>query len=72
MEEKPERDKISKAFAQYQGRPMLDEYCADCTKFIPTDESRHKMGRCMNVAGPISPQGWCKFFEPLEHENAES
>lgn len=73
MQEKPESEKISKASAYYQARPMLGEYCADCTKFIPQeqDEDRKLVGRCANVSGPISPQGWCQYFVPMEHANGE-
>lgn len=60
--ERPEREKISKATAYYQARPMLGEYCADCAKFIPGD-TEQTMGRCVNVAGPIAPRGWCQFFK---------
>lgn len=65
MQEKPESEKVTKATAYYQARPMLGEYCADCTKFIPGD-TEASAGRCVNVAGPISPQGWCQFFVQKE------
>lgn len=67
LREKPESEKISKASAYYQARPMLGQYCADCTKFLPGD-TEASMGKCVNVAGPIAPKGWCQYFEPLRKE----
>lgn len=69
--EKSESEKISKASAYYQARPMLGEYCADCTKFIPGD-TEASQGRCMNVAGPIAPKGWCQYFVPEKKDEADA
>jgi hypothetical protein len=49
--------KKSKADARikYQWRPRGEERCDRCTMFRAPDE-------CTEVAGVISPRGWCKIF----------
>jgi hypothetical protein len=49
--------KVSKSFARYQDRPNRGQRCADCVHFVPS-------GACSIVAGPISPNGWSRFFKP--------
>jgi hypothetical protein len=48
--------KVSKAFARYQDRPNRGQRCADCVHFLPS-------GACRVVAGPISRNGWSRYFE---------
>jgi hypothetical protein len=51
------RRKVSKSFARYQDRPNRGQRCADCRHFLPS-------GACRIVAGPISSNGWSRYFEP--------
>ena len=48
--------KATQAEAQYQDMPRGGLSCAMCSLFRPPRG-------CEVVAGDISPQGWCKFFE---------
>jgi secreted PhoX family phosphatase len=50
--------KTTKALALYQETPNRGERCAGCTHF-------EKPNGCEIVAGEISPNGWCRFHEPL-------
>jgi len=47
---------MSQAEAEYQDRPRGGLACAACTLFRPPSS-------CQVVAGDISPNGWCKFFD---------
>jgi hypothetical protein len=44
-----------KADAQYQDRPSGLEKCSFCKHF-------HSPDICDVVAGPVNPQGWCRFY----------
>jgi secreted PhoX family phosphatase len=48
----------TKALALYQETPNRGERCAGCTHF-------EKPNGCEIVAGEISPNGWCRFYERL-------
>jgi hypothetical protein len=50
------QQKMSQAEAEYQDRPKGGLFCAACTLFRPPRS-------CQVVAGDISPNGWCKFFD---------
>jgi hypothetical protein len=50
------QQKMSQAEAEYQDRPKAGLSCAACTLFRPPRF-------CQVVAGDISPNGWCKFFD---------
>jgi hypothetical protein len=50
------REKMSRAEAQYQDRPTNGLSCAACSLYRPPDG-------CVVVAGPVSPHGWCRFFD---------
>jgi hypothetical protein len=50
------QQKMSHADAEYQDRPKNGLSCAACTLFRPP-------AACAVVAGPISPHGWCRFFD---------
>jgi hypothetical protein len=50
------REKMSPAEAQYQDQPKSGLSCAACALFRPP-------GSCVVVAGAISPNGWCRFFD---------
>lgn len=51
------QQKMSKEAVQYQDSPNGDEKCADCRFFI-------EGGSCQLVEGEISPNGWCRLFQP--------
>jgi hypothetical protein len=53
---------IPKQEAEYRDTPRHREMCDECRFWImgPTAQSD---GTCQIVAGPISPHGWCRFFE---------
>lgn len=48
--------KVSQAAALYQDRPKGGLSCAACALFRPP-------AACAVVVGPISPNGWCRFFD---------
>lgn len=52
----PTRLKVSNAKASYQDRPKNGFSCAACALFRPP-------AACAVVAGMISPNGWCCFFD---------
>jgi hypothetical protein len=47
---------MSQAEAEYQDQPKNGFGCAACTLF-------RSPRSCRVVAGDISPNGWCKFFD---------
>lgn len=47
--------KVSKPSVAYQDQPDGNRRCALCAHFVAP-------GSCRIVAGPISPQGWCRLF----------
>ena len=47
--------KASKQEANYQNMPRNGQQCAGCSHFIPPDG-------CGRVEGPVSPNGWCRFW----------
>jgi hypothetical protein len=49
------QQKMSRAEAFYQDRPRNGLSCAACALFRPP-------AACAVVAGAISPNGWCRFF----------
>ena len=50
-----EAAKATQAQANYQGTPKGGQHCELCRYF-------QKPNSCQLVAGTISPNGWCKFF----------
>ena len=49
--------KMPKQTAQYQDSPNGDQKCQGCRFFIES-------GSCRLVEGEISPNGWCRLFQP--------
>jgi hypothetical protein len=47
--------RVSKAEAAYQDMPREGQACAGCRYF-------HAPDVCDRVEGPVSPQGWCRFW----------
>ena len=52
---------VTQANAKYQNQPKGPSHCAICNYFIP-GASPTANGTCKQVAGVISPNGWCQFF----------
>lgn len=48
--------KVSKPEAEYRPFPKGTQWCSRCSMFEPPKG-------CSTVAGDISPDGWCKYFE---------
>jgi hypothetical protein len=55
----PAAIKISKTAVAYQDHPQDDKSCGKCRQFQAPDG-------CKIVDGPISPQGFCRIFTPLQ------
>ena len=51
------QQKMSKQAARYQDSPKGDQKCEGCRFFI-------EGGSCQLVEGEISPNGWCRLFQP--------
>lgn len=49
------RRPIPKEVAHYQYQPNGAQHCGVCAHFRPP-------GSCEIVEGPISPDGWCRYF----------
>jgi hypothetical protein len=49
--------KMAKQTAQYQDAPNGDQKCEGCRFFIGG-------GTCRLVEGEISPNGWCRLYQP--------
>lgn len=46
-----------KSVARYQSSPNQGRRCGGCSHFL-------RPNACEIVAGEISPDGWCRFYEP--------
>jgi hypothetical protein len=53
----PAAPKLSRQVVAYQDHPDGDKRCNKCAQFQPPNA-------CKIVEGPISPDGYCKFFVP--------
>lgn len=51
-----EEKKVSKEEAKYQDKPKNGQRCSNCTMW-------RSPNKCTAVAGNISPNGWCAWFE---------
>jgi hypothetical protein len=49
--------KVPKAQAAYQDFPRGAQRCAVCVHFVPPND-------CRVVQGPVSPNGWSRYFVP--------
>jgi hypothetical protein len=54
-----------KSVAMYRDSPNQGRRCAGCTHFLEPN-------RCEIVEGEISPNGWCRFHEPIDASMQES
>jgi hypothetical protein len=52
---------ITQANAKYQNQPKGAAHCAICSYYIPGPKAGAN-GACKQVAGSISPNGWCQFY----------
>ncbi|SDL70662.1 High potential iron-sulfur protein [Modicisalibacter muralis] len=57
----PASGTASKSALQYQDHPKGTSSCANCANFIP-GKNPDAAGRCIIVAGDISPKGWCLAY----------
>ena len=48
---------VPKAYAHYQDYPNGQQRCGGCVHFLGPNA-------CGIVKGPISPDGWCQYFQP--------
>lgn len=49
--------KLQKKSVQYQDKPKAGHQCDHCRHFVPPHS-------CKEVAGTISPKGWCMLWTP--------
>ena len=52
---------VTQVNAKYQNKPKGAAHCAICTYYIAGPKP-DAPGKCKQVAGVISPQGWCQFY----------
>ena len=52
---------VTQANAKYQPTPKGPAHCALCKYFLPGPKPDAN-GGCKQVAGAISPNGWCQFY----------
>jgi hypothetical protein len=52
------RPKVPKAQAQYREAPLGQQACGNCRHYIAASST------CRIVEGPISPNGWSRYWEP--------
>lgn len=52
---------VTQANAKYQNMPKGAAHCSICNYYIPGPKAGAN-GACKQVAGVISPNGWCQFF----------
>ena len=55
---------IAKKEAEYQDDPKPFQRCSAC-RFWIMGHTAVAQGTCQIVDGPINPNGWCKYFQPL-------
>ena len=52
---------VTQANAKYQNQPKNGAHCSQCNYYIPGPKPDAN-GSCKQVAGSISPNGWCQFY----------
>lgn len=57
----PASGTASKSALKYQDHPKGSSACANCANFLP-GKGAQGPGRCIIVAGDISPKGWCLAY----------
>lgn len=53
-----EANQVPQATVRYQNTPKDDRQCSNCSLFTPPNA-------CKNVAGEISPTGWCIIWRKV-------
>jgi hypothetical protein len=51
-------DLLAQKSVQYQNTPKVDRQCDGCNLFVAPNS-------CKNVAGEISPKGWCILWRKI-------
>jgi hypothetical protein len=52
---------LAQKAVQYQTTPKGGAQCSTC-KFFINGKTKTSTGACTQVAGPISPKGWCEVY----------
>ena len=52
---------VTQVNAKYQAQPKNGAKCAQCKYYLPGPKPEAN-GACKQVAGVISPNGWCQFY----------
>lgn len=50
---------LTQAEAEYEPRPRGIAMCLSCTLFV-------RPNLCRQVAGEVSPEGWCKLYDMVD------
>ena len=53
---------VTQKNAKYQDKPKGAARCAICSYYIANAKQPAANGACKQVAGSISPNGWCQFY----------
>lgn len=53
---------IAQTAVQYQTKPKNGQQCSQCRFFINNAKNKTANGGCTQVAGSISPKGWCVAY----------
>jgi hypothetical protein len=53
---------VPQASVQYQSTPKGGAQCSTCRFYINNKKSKTSPGHCTQVAGVISPKGWCAVY----------
>ena len=54
---------VTQANAKYQPTPKGPAHCSICKYYLPKPGAKPTdNGACKQVAGVISPNGWCQFY----------
>jgi hypothetical protein len=53
---------VPQTAVQYQATPKNGQQCSQCRFFINNAKSKSASGWCTQVAGSISPKGWCVAY----------
>jgi hypothetical protein len=53
---------VPQTAVQYQTSPKGGAQCSTCRFYINNKKSKSAPGHCTQVAGVISPKGWCSVY----------
>ena len=54
---------------QYQNNPKNGQQCNQCKFYINNAKDKNANGGCTQVAGSISPKGWCVVYQKGNNSN---